>query len=148
MGRNDAHKMMAGPDAWRRLFEKKGYDQFKTNIGHFGGTTPDQSGHAWPDAFIELMKKNKNLYADTGNWDALMKPEYTPTLTALFNQNLGAGQKAWQRIMFGTDWFMLNMVPDWRKYARRIYTNLNQHIQDEAVLKAFFYDNARRFYKL
>ena len=94
------------------------------------------------------MKKNKNLYADIGYWDELMKPEYTPTLVALLNKDISAEQKVSQRIMFGTDWFMLNMHPDWRKYSKRIFANLKQHIQDEAVLNAFFYDNAKTFYKL
>ena len=148
MGRDDAHKMMGGPDAWGRLFKKPGYDQFKTNIGHFGGTRPDEHGHAWSEVIVELMKKNRNLYADVSYWEELMKPDYAPNLIALMNKDLGAGQKASQRIMFGTDWFMLNMEPDWKQYSKSIYANLRQHIQDESVLKAFFYDNARRFYKL
>lgn len=152
MGRNNKHKLMAGPEGWKKVFSREELPKLtnlKVNIGHFGGNHKlDDLGNTWSTEFIELMKRYPNLYGDIGNWPGLARGKGVPEFIDLLNKRISGNRKAYERIMFGTDWFMLSLNPDWKSYPKNIYDNLKGEGVEEVVLKKFFSGNAKELFNL
>ncbi len=136
---------MAGPKGWRHVVEAASLDGLKINVGHFGGDHVDESGNRWSKQFVDLMKRSEGLHGDLGFWDALADGERIGEFVRIANQPLGNGQRAADRIMYGSDWLMLLTDPDWRSYADRMYENLVGEIEADDIVK-IFQSNVQLFY--
>jgi predicted TIM-barrel fold metal-dependent hydrolase len=150
MGADSAADGFGGPRGWQALLDKmkmQGLPPPAINIGHFGGDVPepDHPDNDWPVQFAGLfgMPEGKNVYADLGYWTALCTcgtwPADRPTVLARLQAALamaGAGE----RIMYGTDWFMISTEQDWATYSRDLVTNLSA-FSGQLPMDRLFYRN-------
>jgi predicted TIM-barrel fold metal-dependent hydrolase len=148
-GRDDAHDAFGGPDGWRRLFDGFTQDQDKpvVSIGHFGGVRPKPT---WTVEFARLMNHPAAgaLYADIGYWDRLMCPTFPWSRCDVARAQLKAGLEtpvgggtAADRVMFGTDWFMVSQVGGWPRYPDKILESL-QTITGAPEIQKILHTNA------
>lgn len=95
------------------------------------------------------MQGTPNLFGDLGYHEDLLKPGQANKLKQLLTQVSGEVSGV-DRVMFGTDWLMLERVADWQSYADRLHNNLGPMGAGltEAQLHAVFYQNAARFFSL
>ena len=154
-GRDDAHDAFGGPEGWTRLFERFDQEPKKpvVSIGHFGGVRP---APAWTRAFAELMNRPSaaSLYADLGYWDRLTcapRPDRDCTvardqLKAALAIGVGTGTAA-DRVMFGTDWYMVSQVRGWPRYPDKVLESLRT-MTGAAEIQKIFRTNATTCFAL
>jgi len=147
MGRNNPSKLMAGPESWGNVFKKEGLSSLKVNIGHFGGLHIDHDNNNWSRQFVDVMKTAPGLYADIGNWQDLIEGTNAKSLAKLLKIDLGNNRNASNQVMFGTDWFMLNQNPDWKKYLVNSYQHLLAELTPEEI-HSLFYQNAKSLFNI
>jgi predicted TIM-barrel fold metal-dependent hydrolase len=148
MGTDLAADDFGAPQGWQDLLNKmKGGRPPVINIGHFGGDVPgdDHPNSDWPAQFAQMFgaPEGKNVYADLGYWTALCtcgtwSTEGSTALARLREAlaNTGAGD----RIMYGTDWFMISTEQDWATYTRDLANNLRA-LSDQLPMERLFYRN-------
>jgi|GEM_PF-3675313 len=145
-GTMPSYKVMAGPRGWKKALDK--FQGLRANIGHFGGNS-EVAGVNWTDEFIDMMRKYPGLHTDLGYWDELQNdPNFARTFVQRLEADIGNGEKAYDRVMFGTDWLMTSKDDQWEYYPKDIYTNLLNGNASPELLQAAFYNNASRLFDL
>lgn len=123
MGRDAFHDKLAGPAGWRALRDSApSIKKLRVNAGHFGGSKAEGDGD-WTEGFVRLMSERGSLevYGDLGHWDDFLDDEESQAnLGKLLATPLQSGGTAADRVMYGTDWFMLSRVPGWQKYGEKM----------------------------
>jgi predicted TIM-barrel fold metal-dependent hydrolase len=135
------HAELAGPAGWIEVLEK--YQGLHLNLGHFGGAKPVEQSTAWIYQIAQAAVPTNFLYADTGNhkiYDKAVSQPYLNRLQKIFGQT----ETMQQRLMYGTDWFMLAIYPDWEKFLST-YRDLYRAKFDEEETDDFLGGNALRF---
>jgi len=134
---------LAGPAGWIEVLEK--YPGLHLNLGHFGGANKVEQSDAWIYQIAEAAAPNNFLFADTGNhkiYDRAVSQPYLNRLQKMFGATQCETMR--KRLMYGTDWFMLAIYPDWEKYLPT-YRDLYRAKFDEAATDAFLGGNALCF---
>ena len=152
MGRDDPSDEFGGPDGWAALFKR--FDGAMPPIvqaGHYGGDKQKEGNtRNWSAEFAVLADSSggAGFYGDLGYWDSLLwcdqeHPECT-TAKERLKAALKAGKHTEDRIMYGTDWFMISVLADWGHYPQRLVKNLEGILP----LDKLFYTNAINCYGL
>jgi predicted TIM-barrel fold metal-dependent hydrolase len=142
---------LAGPTYWAKVFQNKSYIDLKVNFGHMGGySSSTESG--WNIEFLKLMREG-NRYGDVGHW---FDEGYSKELKALFsNAKNIIGSDFDQRLLYGTDWFMLTTSSKWKSYLKNTTSAFDTLIsrnffssEDEGkqAKDRFFYKNASELF--
>ncbi|WP_185445123.1 amidohydrolase family protein [Kribbella qitaiheensis] len=134
---------LAGPGGWIEALEK--YEGLHLNLGHFGGANPAEQQSAWIYQIAAAATRFDFLFADTGNhkiYDKGISQPYLNRLQKMFSDNTTRTMQ--RRLMYGTDWFMLAIYPDWEKFLST-YRDLYRAKFDAAATDAFLGGNALRF---
>jgi predicted TIM-barrel fold metal-dependent hydrolase len=141
---NYAHqqfKDFGSPTNWGRVLDEFG--ELHLNLGHFGGT--DDAVTAWPRGIARLAAAHDHVYADVGN-HRIDRPDirarYLQFLDTMFGDPATAVMD--QRLMFGSDWYMLAILPDHEQFL----VSYEQAYRDRfgaARTDAFLGANALRF---
>lgn len=139
MGASRNFLKMAGYKAWGQLLHAR--PNLKVNIGHVGGNHDDERNANWTKNFARLMEKHSGLYGDIGYWDELSDGEGVKEFAQLVNANPIFAK----RVMYGTDWFMLDQEIEWRSYMNNIHSQLEKYLTKEQV-NDIFYNNAATFF--
>lgn len=145
-GKDAAFDLLGGPAGWNQLVAKfKDRPLPNVNLGHFGGAG---GGTTWTDEFADLMtqKGGERIYSDVGFWDALRCRDAAAPACGTAKLRLAAALKktgANQRVMYGTDWFMLSTQRDWADYPYELMESIKGMPID---VDDFFGLNARRCY--
>lgn len=123
---------LAAPDKWRKVFER--FPDLKVCFGHFGSddalirdAIPSES---WTAAIIALMQQYPNVYADISfHTDAMIgiremdkqtaEANYVRNVKALINT-----LPCKDRLLFGTDFWMVRLVTKDRDYWRFLQQRL------------------------
>jgi predicted TIM-barrel fold metal-dependent hydrolase len=141
---NYAHRQFAefgSPTNWARVLDEFG--DLHLNLGHFGGT--DDSPTAWPRGIAQLAAAHPHVYADVGN-HRIDRPDirerYLQFLQAVFADP--ATEVMDRRLMFGTDWYMLAILPEHDQFLDR-YEQAYRDRFGDARTEAFLGANALRF---
>ena len=123
------------------------------NLGHFGGdSAADSDGSEWTALMAGLFSHpmGKKVYGDLGYWTALCDcdswSQDGAAALARLNKALAVPQ-APDRIMYGTDWYMISTVQEWGDYAKDVST----HVKAGAArlpMDKFFWKNAMTCYGL
>lgn len=151
MGAELVCKDRSSPGSWKTLLETPGFERLRINVGHFGGNhKPSSTGHFWSDDFVRLMTQAPHLFADIGFWDELAAGNVAVVnkLMGLMHSDIGSGQQAAQRIMFGTDWFMLAQKKNWPVYADHVRQQLESAGAGSAEIERLLYRNVLDLYGL
>ena len=153
MGRDDDADEFPRPEGWEKLLKKfENRNPPTINAGHFGGdNSKDEKNHPnnWPMRFAEIAGTHggSNFYGDLGYWSSLTECDGKRKCDIALERLKAALQvnpKITERIMFGTDWFMLSKEPGWMKYPCRLAKNLKGILPPEEL----FYRNALRCFGL
>jgi predicted TIM-barrel fold metal-dependent hydrolase len=99
----------ASPDNWALVLER--FPDLRLNLGHFGGGHKQDPQEGWAWKIARLATPYPHVFADVGNHrvDATGFADYLQMLDEMF-----AGRETCemqQRLMFGSDWFMLALLP-------------------------------------
>jgi len=127
MCRTSSHCKYPGPTGWAKavahVFDTE-HKPLRAALGHFGGPFDGTSeAQSWPEEFLDLMTKasGQKLYADLSYasevLDASNDNLVVDRLTGLIKRSASA---LTERLMYGTDWLMLGLEPQWQAYAKRM----------------------------
>lgn len=123
MGRDHGHDPLGGPAGWRSLRDNaSSITKLSVNAGHFGGSEVKGEGD-WTEGFVKLMSERGSLkvYGDLGHWEDFAGNDASQeNLRGLLAQPLQSGGTAADRVMYGSDWFMLSRVPGWQEYGEKM----------------------------
>ena len=102
---DDAFEEFSHPDQWAQVLEA--HPDLHLNLGHFGWSGRDRG---WTTAIAAMASRFEHLYADIGNHEVEDIDETFDHLRELFEPG-GDGAPdpgpMIERLMFGTDWFMV-----------------------------------------
>ena len=124
------------PALWGRVLAQ--HPRLHLNLGHFGGarsaTAPPDPGTMWPEEIARLVQTYEHLYADSGDHridDEDVARDYMAELTAMFGSQATAAMSG--RLMYGSDWVMLGINPDWQRFFDNYQTLYAKTFGDAAV---------------
>lgn len=149
-----------GPAGWAELINGLGTRSPMVNIAHFGGDNTQANSKDWSYAMAGLMMTpgGERIFGDLGYWDALMtcdSKDDQRCVSALLRLNnlLKDYPGAAERIMYGSDWFMLSKQANWNLYPDKILNALTNGQQSLPYLRKLnidrlFYDNVIACYGL
>jgi predicted TIM-barrel fold metal-dependent hydrolase len=143
---NEAHQSyrdMSSPDNWKLVLEE--FPNLRLNLGHFGGARIAEPLDGWPWKIAQLANHYDHLYADVGN-HRVDKQElleaYLNRLEEMFAAPATA--KMQERLMYGSDWYMLAILPDHHKFLTS-YGNAYRSKFTEEATDAFLGGTALTF---
>ena len=123
------------PEQWIALLDL--HPSLRLDLGHFGGGP----GDPWPREIAAAMADHPTLYADVGNHGAgTGDSDALPAYLAMLDSLLGTSDVVGERLMYGSDWYMIAIQPDHRDVLRR-YRKWSK----ERALAGFMGANALRF---
>lgn len=138
----EAFKQFSSPDLWRRVLTE--FPELRLNLGHFGGASDKPTPKSgWPRKVAALMGRFPNLYADVGN-HSIHDDEVRNTYLALLDELMAAHPVLAERVMFGSDWYMLAIQPDHDRFLSTYRTAYRQRFGTSRT-NAFLGRNALRF---
>ncbi|MGS2724820.1 amidohydrolase family protein [Porticoccus sp. GXU_MW_L64] len=133
------------PIEWHRVL--RDFPDLKLNVGHFGYNSKNRC-KLWTKQLIKYMRFHKGLYADLGYWEGLENKAEALKLWNLLQTDIGNGEQAIDRVMFGTDWLMTAKEGNWREYPSMAYDQLLAVSRSPEALHKLFYANALKFYNM
>ena len=149
-----AWRLRGNPVHWEPVLRQ--YPELRLNFAHFGGAfgaVPDPEdpvGNSWAFKIIDLMGRYPNVYADFADFEAVIaytssqRREYQVLLQLLSSiEAAGNGAALRQRIMFGTDWEMLERTPAYGTFPSRMLSMMQQHLKGS--IDDYAAGNAGRF---
>jgi predicted TIM-barrel fold metal-dependent hydrolase len=101
----------ASPEGWLPVLEA--HPKLHLNLGHFGGAREDEKPSGWPWRIGRATAGHSHLFADVGNHDVHddeLTEAYLAMLERMFEEPATAPMR--ERIMYGSDWYMLALLPD------------------------------------
>lgn len=137
---------------WRVVLTN--FPDLHVNLGHFGGADKKVPDESWPMEMADLAGDFDHVYADVGNhriYDEDLLEIYLDRLDQVF----AAHPVMRERLMYGSDWFMLALHPKAKKFLRdyrdaysRRFPGLVDRFMGENALEFLFggmaNQNARR----
>jgi predicted TIM-barrel fold metal-dependent hydrolase len=123
-----------GRDDWSRRPDPKYWDavlsagrqNLRVLFAHFGGAYTVSKNRAWVDSIVGLMMKYPNVYGDFSYYDLVLdntqdqRAERRELRNYLQTLDAAKRQKLQQRLVFGSDWEMLDLVVDTQHYTRNM----------------------------
>ncbi|MGI8519962.1 MAG: amidohydrolase family protein [Actinomycetota bacterium] len=130
----------SSPQLWEKVLDRHG--ELRLNLGHFGGfrseVKSDKPETLWPREIAELATRFPNVYADTGHHridDAASTESYFRMLSDLFGGNGPQVAPIKGRVMYGSDWLMLALVPDASLYLHRYRDTFEQYFGEKSIAR-------------
>jgi hypothetical protein len=121
----------ASPDNWALVLER--FPTLRLNLGHFGGGHRQKPEEGWAWKIARLAARHPHVFADVGNHrvDAEGFADYLQMLDEMFkHRETGEMQ---HRLMFGSDWYMLALLPDHDQFLVRYRTAYEERFGNDAV---------------
>ncbi|HSK24482.1 MAG TPA: amidohydrolase family protein [Egicoccus sp.] len=138
---DEEYATFGSPSNWALVLAEFG--DLHVNLGHFGGT--DDAQEPWRTGIARLAAAHPHVYADVGNHRidrAEVRTRYLEILGRLFDDP--ATTVMTDRLMFGTDWFMLAILPEHDQFLDR-YDELYRAAFGDEATEAFLGGTALRF---
>lgn len=134
---------LAGPGGWIDVLGK--YSGLHVNLGHFGGAHAVENPNAWIWQIAEAASRFESLYADVGDHkihERELSGPYLDRLHEMFGRPATGVMS--KRLMYGTDWYMLAVYPEWQKFLST-YRDLYRDKLGAGPADDFMGGNALRF---
>ncbi|MET7283630.1 amidohydrolase family protein [Kribbella sp. NPDC005582] len=134
---------LAGPGGWIDVLGK--YPGLHINLGHFGGAHAVENPDAWIFQIANAAARFEFLYADVGDHkihERELSGPYLDRLHDIFGR--AATEVMGRRLMYGTDWYMLAVYPEWQKFLST-YRDLYRDKLGAGPADDFMGGNALRF---
>jgi predicted TIM-barrel fold metal-dependent hydrolase len=139
-------EVYAYPKNWEPVLDR--YPRLRLSLGHFGsgqGLLAGAPGQdAWPYVIAEMMERHPGLYADLSNGGITESSQLEEMLAGL-DALLREHPVARERLMYGSDWFMLMLEGGSPEYFNRYDRALSAHRFGEDMRRAFFGGNAVKY---
>lgn len=137
-------KVLTDPDhpTWRAL---------RINLGHIGGlqSLDPPPRDPWPDQAVRLMAAFPNVFADLGDYDAIIpgaSSAQNGRILANLASALAANPMARNRLMYGTDWLFLSRAKGAEGYYPAMRDGIGTPLNLDANQRlGFIGGNAARF---
>lgn len=139
---HDSYRDYSRPENWVEVLRE--FPELHLNLGHFGGARLAESSDGWPWR-IARAAEPFHLYADVGNHpihDRSLFTSYLEMLDTMFSGSQTAVMD--QRIMFGTDWYMLALHPRHEDFLATYESEFRQRFGDDRTQR-FLGGNALSF---
>lgn len=151
----------ADPRYWEALLSTPEFRELRLCFGHSGGegywfrkdgdAAPDEDEN-YGELVVELCLKYPNVYCEIGYLERILRPAGREKLKARLSSLLGKKSPAgdWvfgDKIMYGTDWFMIEQVPGREKYLDAADA-LMKEIDGGKWRRKFFAGNAVKYLRL
>ena len=144
IGPTSADEECAGPPGWAKAFD--GFGDLRVQAGHLAGEKMD-----WSSAFVRMMDRPEArwLHADVANLDDLFgsDPVWAAEFATLIQSKLADGTQVFDRLLYGSDFYMTDMSGSSRMFAQQMQKFLGAHLSADAVDRVFG-GNAVRLYGL
>jgi hypothetical protein len=147
------HCKYPGPTGWTNALEyvfTTEHKPLRAALGHFGHPFDDTyEAKVWPEAFINLMQKpsGQRLYADLSYADKVLQSSNDHVVVGRLTDLLTPKSALLsERLMYGSDWLMLGLVPQWQEYAKRMEVVIDETEKQSGATgfkSRFFGGNAR-----
>ncbi|MGW6281326.1 amidohydrolase family protein [Kribbella sp. NPDC055071] len=134
---------LAGPGGWIDVLGR--YSGLHVNLGHFGGARAVEDPDGWIWQIANAAARFDFLYADVGDHkihDSALSGPYLDRLHEMFGRPATTVMR--QRLMYGTDWFMLAVYPAWESFLTT-YRDLYREKLGAGPADDFMGANALRF---
>ena len=121
-----------GPPGWQTALDyvyQKTNKAMRVSLGHFGdllGTTPESP--VWPELFLGEMEKPSGgrLFADFAYANPILDPSKDQDSIKRLKGLLSSHPIAYERLLYGSDWLMLGLEPQWKNYLIRSHAVIDQ----------------------
>jgi hypothetical protein len=122
------HCKHPGPKGWKKalkhVFDTE-HKPLRAALGHFGGPFDDKKSEAriWPEGFLDLMREafGQKLYADLSYASEVLQTSNDSCVVSRLTRLMTRSSSLLsERLMYGSDWLMLGLEPQWRRYAKRM----------------------------
>jgi predicted TIM-barrel fold metal-dependent hydrolase len=139
--------LMCDPVYWTNVFLK--YPKLRVCFGHSGGTglwfneTNNSQSTEFGKTIIQLCT-NVNVYCDAGYWQSVLSEEGLGKLKQQLPQLLSDFPHMKQKLIYGSDWFMISTLDDYQSYLCRMAMAINA-VPDKQFKIDFFGGNAARY---
>ena len=147
MGRDDISDEFPKTKGWNKLIDHLATKSLHPviNTAHFGGdfAKDKRKPNTWTTDFALIAKSEPYFYGDLGYWNSLTldctdaRGECGIAMGRITSA-LHANPDIINRVMYGTDWFMLSKETNWEQYPTAIFATLS----DNFPANKFFYQNA------
>jgi Amidohydrolase len=110
------------PDLWAQVLGK--HKRLHLNLGHFGGTGKTGRPSDWAGKITRLAERYPHLYADVG-CHGIHKTVVAKNYEAALRRLVKPSSAMRERLMYGSDWFMLALLPkneDFLRAYEALYT--------------------------
>jgi len=146
------------PAHWGDVLER--YKDLRLCLGHIGhieglprerpstGYTPQQIEDSWPGHAARLMQRYDNVYADVADFETTSSEPYLPPGDVeVLRYLMKTYPKFRDRILYGSDWFMNNLLGDQDQYFKRFHSGFAAIFKEVTGYDAaaVFRGNALRF---
>ena len=136
MGPTGEDEEKAHPDNWGKVANE--FKSLKINLGHCGGKY-------WLKEALEVIKQHKNVYADFSYAEFVGDDDDQQKAIKTIRDQI---EHVKDKLMFGTDWIMLIMEPEYEEYLDNFENIYDQIVDNEEDKHKFFYQNAVNFFGL
>ncbi|BDX04859.1 hypothetical protein [Planctobacterium marinum] len=145
-GAESGAEALADSKYWGEVLKER--PDLRVNFGHMGDTA-DRISDSWRTGFLDLMLKYDNVYADFGYHEYANYTKLKSDLQFLKNYQGMDSNKLFQRITYGSDWFMISKDKGANAYLCSTITNfrkaITENLLDEKDYQGVFYGNASQF---
>lgn len=136
---NILYKNYASAKAWEQVLSLKVYkdesvdfSEMRLNLGHSGGLEGIGKFNNWFKDILSVIRKYPNVYADLSNFDDIhtssKRERFIKTLKSLKNDT-----KVLDRLMYGSDWYMLASYDRKHQYLNYMMKSINNLPEDKAA---------------
>jgi predicted TIM-barrel fold metal-dependent hydrolase len=160
----------AHPNNWKAVLENERWSKLRLCLGHAGGedvVTDEISSPGWMAAddnewacddnfariVTELCTTYPNVYCEVANMFHMLNPDNGATFVANLERARTAASDAGRpydlmdKMAYGTDWHMPDMVDNTRRYFE-VFLNIMNRIEYKEYLNNFFWQNSYAYMKV
>jgi len=120
---------LASASYWAKVLSRNEFRRLKVNFGHLGDISSGSVSileNSWTREFVKLLREYENAYGDVGYWFELRDEDYLKDFVGTLRE-LGGGD-IFSKVMYGSDWYMINMENGWHSYLSATYKTFRQSV--------------------